>query len=381
MPVLLILGSHTQDLYLVVFNEEERTLELKNTFRLAESCAWVEKHPYLPDVVYSHSREEDQAHQIFALRVLDGEGKLEVKSQAASGGVGPVSFAVMKNGSGLVVAHYNSSSVTYLPLDVETGLFLTSEPTPNQILNLPFTPLPLNHERQEAPHPHQIVLHPNEEREIFVPDLGGNLVWRLLWEGGADGRWIVAGKVDGFEDGQGPRHSAVHPDGNFLYTLTEMASALVVHSLPPLDSLKPPIVLHTISILPPNYPPDAFLGASEILFLPSTSPSSPHLLLCTNRDSPLPERDAVAVFLVSPTSGGKVNRAPEGWVYGGGSHLRGMGEVGGEGEWVAVLGRTEGGLVMFERGEKGIEEVARLEEGVVKATSVVWFRSETMGKR
>lgn len=58
-----------------------------------------------------------------------------------------------------------------------------------------------------------------------------------------------------------------------------------------------------------------------------------------------------------------------------------MGEVGGEGKWVAVLGRTEGGLVMFERGEKGIEEVARLEEGVVKATSVVWFRSETMGKR
>ena len=54
--------------------------------------------------------------------------------------------------------------------------------------------------------------------------------------------------------------------------------------------------------------------------------------------------------------------------------------MGGEGKWVAVLGRTEGGLVMYERGEEGVNEVARLEEGIEKATSVVWFRPEELGK-
>lgn len=39
MSTLLLLASHTHDLYSVLFDEKEKTLELKNTFRLAESCA------------------------------------------------------------------------------------------------------------------------------------------------------------------------------------------------------------------------------------------------------------------------------------------------------------------------------------------------------
>lgn len=162
-----------------------------------------------------------------------------------------------------------------------------------------------------------------------------------------------------------------------------MSSSFVVQTLPPLSSSSSaqPTHLQTLSILPANYPFTAFHGASEIVFLPSLSPSAPHLLLCTNRDSPLPEKDAIAVFLVSPTSPGRASRAPEGWVYPGGSHLRGMAEVGGKGKWVAVLGRTEGGLVMYERGEMGIKEVARLEEGIVWPTGLVSIRLEELGEK
>lgn len=66
---------------------------------------------------------------------------------------------------------------------------------------------PRVHRRQEAPHAHQIVIHNDE---VIVPDLGNNVVWRLRFE---DGKWELAGSVRGFEDGDGPRHAVLHPNG------------------------------------------------------------------------------------------------------------------------------------------------------------------------
>lgn len=63
------------------------------------------------------------------------------------------------------------------------------------------------HNRQEAPHSHQIVIHGDE---IIVPDLGSNVVWRLRY---SDGQWETVRSVNGFEEGDGPRHAVLHPNG------------------------------------------------------------------------------------------------------------------------------------------------------------------------
>ena len=152
--------------------------------------------------------------------------------------------------------------------------------------------------------------------------------------------------------------------GTHIYTLCELSSTLVVHPFSPgsesTDQQKGPISRH--SILPPA---DSSNGpkmlASEIILLPSHN-GGKHLLVCTNRDTPNNEGDALALFSVGDD--GSVERTEQGWVEGVGRHLRGM-LPDKSGQWVAVAGRDEGGVTIFERDVSGtglrLDKVAHLE--------------------
>lgn len=143
--------------------------------------------------------------------------------------------------------------------------------------------------------------------------------------------------------------------GTHLYTLCELSSTLVVHTF----SLTGAETISRHSILPPaDAENGAEMLASEILLLPSTSPKGKHLLLCTNRDSPNPEGDAIALFAVAQD--GSVERTEQQWIMGVGRHLRGM-LVDKEGKFVAVAGRDGGGLTIFERDDLSLTQVAQLD--------------------
>lgn len=101
--------------------------------------------------------------------------------------------------------------------------------------------------------------------------------------------------------------------------------------------------------------------ASEIILLPALSEGGKHLLICTNRDSPNSEMDALALFSVGDE--GKVERTEQGWITGVGRHLRGM-LPDREGRFVAVAGRDGGGVKIFERDQDtglSLKQVAELE--------------------
>lgn len=72
--------------------------------------------------------------------------------------------------------------------------------------------------------------------------------------------------------------------------------------------------------------------------------------------------DSIALFAVGDD--GSVERTEQGWVDGVGRHLRGM-LPDKSGRWVAVAGRDEGGLTIFERdvSETGLrlDKVAHLD--------------------
>jgi 6-phosphogluconolactonase (cycloisomerase 2 family) len=132
------------------------------------------------------------------------------------------------------------------------------------------------------------------------------------------------------------------------------------------------LVVSRHSILPPaDKDNQSKMLASEIILLRSLDPSGRHLLICTNRDSPNPEGDAIATFSVDDN--GTVERTEQGWITGVGKHLRGM-AADKEGKFVAVAGRDGGGLVIFERdSEDGLtlKEVARIE--VDKVVCPLWI--------
>jgi 6-phosphogluconolactonase len=111
--------------------------------------------------------------------------------------------------------------------------------------------------------------------------------------------------------------------------------------------------------------------ASEIIILPALKASGKHLLICTNRDSPNPEGDAIATFTVDDD--GTVERTDQSWITGVGRHLRGM-AADKEGKLVAVAGRDGGGVVIFERDNDNgltLNEVARID--VDKVVCPLWI--------
>ena len=177
--------------------------------------------------------------------------------------------------------------------------------------------------------------------------------------------------------------------GTHLYTLCELSSTLVTHTLPPLPAnldvtkegnpIAPipgqpgaPMSISRHSILPPaDSENQSKMLASEIRLLPSLTPSGKHLLICTNRDSPNSEGDAIALFSVDDD--GTVERTSQGWITGIGKHLRGM-AADKEGRFVAVAGRDGGGLTIFERdSETGLtlQQVAKID--VEQVVAPLWI--------
>lgn len=151
--------------------------------------------------------------------------------------------------------------------------------------------------------------------------------------------------------------------GKYVYTLCELSSDIVIHSL---DKPSFPIARH--SILPsfdryPASPRAEQMLASEIVLIPSPS-GGEMLLIASNRDSPNPDGDALALFTVSSDNPGQISPAQHQFVFGAGKHLRGV-AANKEGKWVCVTSRNPGDVVMYERVGDGsqLREVARTSLG------------------
>nr|XP_019048929.1 hypothetical protein I302_02709 [Kwoniella bestiolae CBS 10118]OCF27859.1 hypothetical protein I302_02709 [Kwoniella bestiolae CBS 10118] len=329
---LILLGTHASSIHSVLFDPKERTLK-----RGVSS----ENLPAQPN------------------------GKLEKVAEANTGGEGPTHFAILPDGSEVVIAHYRSGSASVLPLNPD-GLFAASSPTEDRIYKGNYSPK--KHWRQEAAHMHQVVLH---NGEILIPDLGSNKIYRYKWDTKTKKLDLLEEIEDGFEDGDGPRHLVVHPNGSHLYVLNEVAGALTVHTLP---SSGPSKLVKRYSMLPPNDDGRRReTGGAEIILLPPTNPNGRLFLITSNRDSPNDE-DTLALFSVSQTDGADVQRTQEGWLGGIGKHLRAV-EQDASGRYVLVAARDTGRVVVFQRsGEEGLQlsEVARL-EGLESVVVPLWI--------
>jgi 6-phosphogluconolactonase len=106
---------------------------------------------------------------------------------------------------------YGSGSAIHIPL-LANGHFSKDPTTSALTVHLPPASMEMKHPRQDAPHAHQIVFHGDK---IFIPDLGTNSVVRQ-YPPKAGKQWQSSVTVWGFQAGDGPRHVAIHPKGEFV---------------------------------------------------------------------------------------------------------------------------------------------------------------------
>ncbi|KAI9765214.1 MAG: hypothetical protein M1840_007706 [Geoglossum simile] len=164
-----------------------------------------------------------------------------------------------------------------------------------------------NPSRQEAPHPHQIIVDPTGDY-VLVPDLGSDLVHVF----NVDKTTLQLSARDPLqvEGGSGPRHGVFGKDGSFFYLVAELANSVMVYkatALPDGAGMKFDFVQKT----------DTFAGAFEKdkKAVPSTaaaseialSPCGSHIVISNRKDNFFSQVDApadsLATYSIDPQKG------------------------------------------------------------------------------
>jgi 6-phosphogluconolactonase len=203
---------------------------------------------------------------ISAYAIESGTGTLRLVNTVNSHGAGPVYLSLHPDGRFLMVANYNSGSVAVFPIANDGTLGDASS------VQQPQAPAGAQHAAEGVPgsfavsdhdgsHAHTIVPSP-DGRFAISTDLGVDrtYLWKFDEATGAlspnDPPFVAASA------GAGPRHVAFHPNGRYLYEVTEEASTLVSYAY---DSTHGTLTqLQSVSTLPDGYQGTSF--ASEIVF-------------------------------------------------------------------------------------------------------------------
>jgi 6-phosphogluconolactonase len=227
-------------------------------------------------VLFAAGRENDQG--IFLSYKIDAAtgklsrlNKVQYKFDAA--------YMITDNTeSVLFCAGYGGGSVYMFPLEADGKLGGCSQ-------EFILEGSSINPDRQAEPHPHSVAISPNN-KWIVVPDLGSDLL-RFFWFNAREQSltpWINIPAPPGC----GPRHSAISPDGNYLYVMTEMHSTVLVYKVDEAAG--------TVTLLQNNNAlPNGYCGQSHGADI-RLSPDA-RLLYASNRG-----HTSIAVFSIHPDS-------------------------------------------------------------------------------
>jgi 6-phosphogluconolactonase len=218
---------------------------------------------------------------VSAFAVDQRTGELRLLNQQPSLGADPCYVDVDAGGRFVLVANYTGGNVTVFPVQSDGSL---GEPIDMKQAR----GSSVNRERQEGPHAHCIVLDPTN-RFAYSCDLGTDriMIFRFDSRNGkllpAEPAWVQV------KPGAGPRHLAFHPNGKYLFVLSEMHSTVTAFTRDQQQgSLK---ALQTISTLPQD-----FKGTNSSADI-HLSPDG-RFLYCSNRG-----HDSIGIFAIDPGNG------------------------------------------------------------------------------
>jgi 6-phosphogluconolactonase len=209
-------------------------------------------------------------------------GKLTPVNGIRALGEDPCYMAFDKKGWYVLIANYTSGNVVVFPLQVGGSI-----DEPSAVITDSGTTGP-NKERQEAPHAHWIETSP-DNRFALVADLGLDevLVYKFDAKNGT-----LAPNEPAFarlKAGSGPRHIVFHPNGRFVFVVSELSSTATSLAY---DAKKGMLKeIGTVSTLPPG-----FSGRNDVAEA-AVHPNG-KFLYASNRG-----HDSIAIFSIDPAQG------------------------------------------------------------------------------
>jgi 6-phosphogluconolactonase len=200
------------------------------------------RHLYAVTEMGEHGPHDDSG-SISSFSIDPHTGALHFLNKVPSGGSETAHLALDHSGKILFVANYGSGSVASFAVNPDGTIGARTGFDQH-------TGSSVNPERQSSPHPHEVVLSP-DNRYLFVPDLGTDRVYVYRVDIAKRGFVPSDPAYVTVDAGLGPRHILFGPGAKFAYLVTEMGSRVVVFSYNAARGLLHPI--QTISTLPPGF--------------------------------------------------------------------------------------------------------------------------------
>jgi 6-phosphogluconolactonase len=177
-----------------------------------------------PDGKTLYATNELEKGAVSAFRLHPVNGKLEqLGSSVATNGDSPCYVSVDPSGSFAFAANYNDGTLCALPLASDGGLKQASEMF--AVATFPDSPPhgPVE-DRQAGPHMHSATIF---DGHLFACDLGDDAIFIFPLDRRRTqplGKPLVTRVC---KPGSGPRHVAVHPNGRWIFGVTEMGCTVV----------------------------------------------------------------------------------------------------------------------------------------------------------
>jgi 6-phosphogluconolactonase len=252
------------------------TLTLSNVFGPIPSPSYINLHPN-KNFLYAGC-EVGPPGMVMAFALNPASGDLKYLSQQSIPGA-PAHIIVHPGGKYVLTANYTGSTVSVLPIQADGSVGAATQNITH------YGDLGPNASRQEAPHPHIISFDPTG-KFVLVNDLGldATIVYSIDTTAGQ----LTEASRAAASPGSGPRHLAWHPNGNIVYSVKELNSAVDVWFWLGNGSLS--AVQSDVSTLPAKYQ-GPFAGG-EIMVAPSGK-----FLYTSNRG-----HDSIAIFSIDPAT-------------------------------------------------------------------------------
>jgi 6-phosphogluconolactonase len=183
----------------------------------AGNPSFLALHPggkFLYAVGEDGSFEKEQAGSVSAFAIQADTGDLKLINRQSSKGKHPCHINVDASGTHALVANYTGGNVVSLPIAADGSLGAAVSVVQHKGSSV-------HPQRQKQPHAHSVDLVAGD-RFAVAADLGIDQV--LLYRYAA-GKLAFASSA-ALPPGSGPRHTAMHPDGQTLYVINELNSTM-----------------------------------------------------------------------------------------------------------------------------------------------------------
>jgi len=298
---LVFVGTYTnktesKGIYAYEFDADTGKLTPKGVAAETPDPSWVAVHPS-GKYLYA-ANEAGKASAVSAFAVDANSGKLTLLNQIPSFGEDPCYLSFDKTGKYVLVANYSSGTIAVFPILADGRLGEHTALLKDQGATGP------NKEHQQGPHAHWIETSP-DNRFVLVADLGLDEV--LVYKFDATGGTLTPNEPPfaRLKAGSGPRHAVFHPNGKFVFAVSELSSTATSFAY---DVKKGTLKeTGTASTLPPG-----FSGRNDVAEV-AVHPNGKFLYV-SNRGN-----DSIAILSIDP---GNRTLAPAGGIPTGGKEPR-----------------------------------------------------------